>query len=70
MIGTVGEICILIKFSSKREKLLDEIVDVDDDNTNMNQAISMNKLCLTRCTKRDKCLFKIIEVYDSLIKHC
>lgn len=65
--GTVGEICILIKFSPKREKMLGALsenvegVDNDDDG-----GTSLNKMSETRWTVRANCLKKIIDNYSKL----
>ena len=50
--GTVGEICDLVKYSPKREKMLGKITDnVEekfDEETTTQQASKLDKLCVTR----------------------
>ena len=59
--GTVGEICVLVKYSPKRVNMLGEIksnVDTDIDEEALdddNKVPSLDKLCITRCTTRGKC---------------
>ena len=67
-LDTVGEMCVLIKFSPKREKQLEEIqknVEVASSE-DVGDVIKLDKLCLTRWTVRAKCLAKVIELYDCL----
>lgn len=66
--STVGEICVLIKYSPKREKMLgmmssniEGIEDVDIDN-----GTSLDKLSETRWTVRASCFQKIIDSYSNL----
>ena len=69
--GTAGEICILVKYSPKREKILGslyeitegELNDIDKDN-----HTSLDKLCATRWTVRASCFNKILENYADLQK--
>lgn len=73
-LGTVGEICVLVKYSPKREKMLGSIKDnvdgdlEEDDLHDKESAPSLDKLCVTRWTIRGKCFEKIIENYGVLIK--
>ena len=66
-IGTVDEICILIKFSPKRENILGEIQQNVEGNFSDNpedlhsRHTSLNKLCRTRWIVRAKCYKKIID---------
>ena len=69
---TVDEICILIKYSPKREKLLgeikDNIINENDQIEETENSASIDKLCLTKWTVRAKCYKKIIDNYDPLIE--
>ena len=71
-IGTVGEICILVKFSPKRKKLLGEIQEningETDEVEKHNKATSLDKLCPTKWTVCAKCYTKIMETYDSFLE--
>ena len=69
--GTVGEICVLVKYSPKREKILGTLDDIIEGETNEGEsekfkATSLDKLCTTRWTVRASCFNKIYERYDSL----
>lgn len=67
--GTAGEICVLVKYSPKREKLLGKInenIEGDSDDLNK-QASKLDKLSATRWTVRANCFKKIIENYDPLM---
>lgn len=71
--GTAGEICILIKYSPKREKILeslDEMTEGDMHETEMEneKRASLGKLCTTRWTVRASCFNKIFERYADLQK--
>ena len=56
--GTVGEICVLVKYSPKRENMLGEIksnVDADIDKEGLDdddKVPSLDKLCIIRWTIR------------------
>ena len=67
MIGTAGEICILVKFSSKRERLL-EAIKVTSILKMMISKISATlvKLCPTHCTVRATCYSKLIMSYHTV----
>ena len=71
-IGIVGEICVLVKFSPKREILLGELqenIEGDFENeVEKRKPISLDKLCSTRWTVRAKCYQKIIDIYDKIIE--
>ena len=71
-IGIVGEICVLVKFSPKRENLLGELQEnIEGDLQNeveKRKPISLDKLCSTRWTVRAKCYQKIIDIYDKIIE--
>ena len=69
--GTVGEICVLVKYSPKREKILGSLYDIIEGETNSEEAekfkpVSLDKLCATRWTVRASCFNKVFERYDSL----
>ena len=67
--GTVSEICILVKYSPKREKILGTLDDTIEGETNEDKAdkpISLDKLCTTRWIVRAFCFNKIFERYDAL----
>ena len=67
--GTVGEICILVKFSPKRQNLLGEIKEniagMHDDSGEAT-CKTIDKLCVTRWTVRARCYKKVIDSYESL----
>ena len=69
--GTTGEVCILVKFSPKREKMLGKITDniegTFDEETINEQASKLDKLCITRWTIRAICFRKIIDSYKALL---
>ena len=69
-IGIVGEICVLVKFSPKRENLLGDLQEnIEGDFENEEEKrkpISLDKLCSTRWTVRAKCYQKIIDIYDKI----
>ena len=65
VMGTVGEICVLVKYSPTRENRLGELksnVDADIDEEALDDADkvpSLDKLCITRWVIRGKCFEKI-----------
>ena len=59
--GTVGEICLLVKYSPKREKMLGSLVELDRLN-------KMNSISVTRWTIRAKCFKKILDNYEVLLE--
>ena len=68
---TAGEICILVKYSPKREKILgslDEVTEGELDDTGKDKQTSLDKLCTTRWTVRAACFNKILEKYAVLQK--
>lgn len=69
--GIVGEICILVKFSPKREKMLESIQkNVEEemaDELIQDKHLSLDPLCVTRWTVRASCFLKIINDYDELL---
>ena len=69
VMGTVGEICVLVKYSPKRENMLGEIKNVDADiDEEALDVPSLDKLCITRWTIRGKCFEKIQTNYIALMK--
>ena len=67
--GTVGEICVLVKYSPKREKILgslEENIDTDSDGEKNNKPVSLDKLSATRWTVRAACFEKIFKRYAAL----
>ena len=71
-IGRVGEICVLVKFSPKRENLLGELQEnIEGDFKNEVEKwkpITLDKLCSARWTVRAKCYQNIIDIYDKIIE--
>ena len=71
-IGTVGEICILVKFSPKRENIFrnlqQNVIGDFSDLEKGHQAMTLDKLCPTRWTVRGKCDKKIIGTYNALFE--
>ena len=66
--GTLGEICALVKLFPKKENLLGTICEqverkVNDEN-DTNQFSSLDKLCITRWTIHANCFQKIINDYS------
>ena len=59
-VGTVGEICVLVKYSAKREKMLDKLTENVERtfNPDEQQETKLDKLCVTRWTIRANCLKK------------
>ena len=71
--GTVGEICILLKYSPKRENLLGEIQSNNEGITAGEEFVkrkvtTLDKLCPTRWTVRANCYQEIIYNYESLVE--
>ena len=67
--GVVSEICVLVKYSPKREKMLGRLDknvegEINDDESTKN--ISLDKLCTTRWTVRASCFNKILVKYAEL----
>ena len=68
-LSVVGEICILVKFSPKRENLLGNINgNIEKGQENVEQIKKLTKLSTTRCTVRAKCMKKILDNYQSLMQ--
>ena len=71
VMGTVGEICVLVKYSPKREKMLGNILEniegeFEEPSRYHNQKL--DKLCVTRWTVRAKCFKNIINNYKGLLE--
>ena len=69
--GTVGEICVLVKYSPKREKLLGSTVENIEGEFEVSSGSDnqkLDKLCVTLWTIREKCFKKILDIYEDLLK--
>ena len=75
--GTVGEICLLVKYSPKREKMLGSLVEIIErefeelsrsDNQKLDRLNKMNSISVTRWTIRAKCFKKILDNYKALLE--
>lgn len=68
--GTVGEICVLVKYSPKREKILGAIMEnIEGEFEELRPGYQkLDKLCVTRWTVRAKCFKKILENYQALLE--
>ena len=68
--GTVGEICVLVKYSPKREKMLGAIMEnIEGEFEELRSGYQkLDKLCVTRWTVRAKCFKKILENYQALLE--
>ena len=68
--GTVGEITVLVNFSSMTEKLLGLLIEnfegVEENKIISNKEKSLDKLCATRWTVRARCFRKFITHYSSI----
>ena len=62
-LDTVRKICILVKYSPKREKLLGNI---QGNIEGKYQTFTLDKLCPTRRPVRADCYRKIVTFYDAL----
>ena len=66
--GTAGQICVLVKYSPKREKLLGKLSEnIEGTLETDKQANRLDKLSVTRWTIRANCFKKIIENYHSVM---
>ena len=66
--GTAGEICVLVKYSPKREKLLGKLSEnIEGTLETDQQASRLDKLSVTKWTIRANCFKKIIENYHSVM---
>ena len=71
VMGTVGKICVLVKYSLKREKMLGSIVENKEgefDKSCRSVNKNLDKLCVTRWTIRAKCFKKILDNYEALLE--
>ena len=68
-LSVVGEICILVKFSPKRENLLGNINDnIEKGQEDVEQIKKLTKLSTTRWTIQAKCMKRILDNYQSLMQ--
>ena len=70
VMGTVGEITVLVKYSPKREKILGTIKDnfeIEDEDA-FDQTTTLSKLCVTRWTVRATTFMKVLSNYGQLMK--
>ena len=66
--GNAGKICVLVKYSPKREKLLGKLSEnIEGTLETDKQASRPDKLSVTRWTIRANCFKKIIENYHSVM---
>ena len=71
VIGTVGEIRVLVKYLPKREKMLGSIVqnrEGEFEISSRSDNQKLDKLCVTRWTIRAKCFKKILDNYKTLLE--
>ena len=72
--STIQEICALVKYSPKREKILGPLEEnieremFETEEIEKEKPVSLSKLCTTRWTVRVSCFNKIFERYQSLKK--
>ena len=64
------EICILVKYSQKRENILRRMKEKSEGNFDPDpyKILALEKFCPTRCTVRASCFQKIIENYCLLLE--
>ena len=70
IVGVVGEITILVKYSPKRENLLGKIqenLQFDEEKDDEIEVTSLSKLCVTRWTVRATTYKKVLSNYDPLL---
>ena len=71
-LGTVGEICVLVKYSPKREKMLGSIMEniesEFEEQPKTDHPSKLDKLCVTIWTVRIKCFKKILDNYEPLLQ--
>ena len=69
---TVGEICVLVKHSPKREKMLGGIMENIEGEFEVqpktDHPSKLDKLCFTRRTVRGKCFKKILDNFEPLLQ--
>jgi len=66
--SVVGEICVLVKFSPKRENLLGNIGENIESNGESEKFKKLLKMSTTRWTVRAECMKRIIDNYETLLK--
>ena len=66
--NTAGEIYFLVKYSPKREKILEKIVENIEDDLSKELCAGKIRLSTTRWTVRATCFQKIIDNYVPLFK--
>lgn len=62
-LDTIREICILVKYSPKRERILGNI---QENIETEEKSSTLDKLCPTRWTVRAKCYIKLMTLYDAV----
>ena len=71
-LGTVAEICVLVKYSPKSEKMLESIMEnikgEFEEQPKTDHPSKLDKLCVTRWTIRGKCFKKILDNYEPLLQ--
>ena len=65
--SVVGEICVLVKFSPKRENLLGNISE-NIEKEESDSFKKLQKLSTTRWTVRAECMKRIIDNYEPLLQ--
>ena len=73
VMGSVTEIICLVKYSPKRERMLEDLKDAiqfekEQGEIDEEKAPNLDKLSATRCTVRGNAYLKILSNYDSLIE--
>ena len=68
--GTVGEICVLVKYSLKREKMLGKLTENVEGtfDSDEQQVTKLDKLCVTRWTVPGNFFKKVIDNDELLLK--
>ena len=69
--GTVGEICVLVRYSPKGEQILGskvENIEGEYQESSRPDNQKLDKLCVTRWTIRAKRLKKILDNYEALLE--
>ena len=71
-LGTVSEKCVLVKYSSKCEKMLGSIMEniegEFEEQPKTDHPSKLDKLCVTRWTVRGKCFKKCLDNYEPLLQ--
>ena len=71
VMGNVGEICVLVKYSFKREKMLGSIVENIErefEKSSRSDNQKLDKLCVTRWTIMAKCFKASLELWEQSLK--